>query len=251
MLGRNSLYDFNIGTVKQLGDNKLKVTLMSACRVAGYEAFEDKQVVKKNSVNTEKLSNNLSRAKSKVNELALCNPWDYFVTLTIDKTKYDRYNLKSYYKDFSEFIHNLNKRRPKEDKIVYLLIPEMHEDGAWHMHGLVQGLRDNDLYVNQNGYLSWEKYDKKFGYISLDHVKDKDKVSNYIVKYITKDVDKNVKELGCHLYYSSKGLKTAETLYRGHLELLCDWDYEHPEGYCKVKTFDIEKDNYTDYLILR
>ena len=251
MLGQYGLYDYNITTVKQYGDYKLKVTLMSACRSAGLEPMIDKPKVKKNTVNDEKLSNNLCRAKSKVNELALCNSWDHFVTFTIDKTKYDRYNLKAYYRDFSEFIHNVNKRRPKENKIKYLLIPEMHEDGAWHMHGLFSGLRDEELYINQNGYFSWSKYDKKFGFMSLDHIKDKDKVSSYVVKYITKDVDKNVKELGGHLYYHSKGLETAVTLYRGNADLLCPWDYEHPEGFCKIKNFDIRNDNYTDYLVLR
>ena len=262
-----------MGTVKQLGDNKLKVTLMSVCRIAGYEpledtpvteyeplennpvteceSHEDNQIKETSNINTQKLANNLARARTKINELALCNPWDYFVTLTIDKSKYDRYNLKIYYHDFAEFIHNLNKHRSKENKIKYLLIPEMHKDGAWHMHGLFHGLHDDDLCVNKNGYLSWEKYEKKFGYISLGYVKDKDKVSSYIVKYITKDVGKNVTELGCHLYYASKGLKKAEILYRGHLELLCPWDYEHPDGYCKIKIFDIRTDNYTDYLILR
>lgn len=251
MLGRYSLYEHDITTVKQYGDYQLKVTHLSSCRIAGLEPFKEKAFSKKNSVNSEKLSNNLIRAKSKVNELAICNPWEYFVTFTIDKSKYDRYNLKAYYRDFSEFIHNFNKRRSKEDKVKYLLIPEMHKDGAWHMHGLFHGLSADDLYINKNGYLSWEKYNKKFGYISIDHVKHKDKISSYIVKYITKDVDKNVKELGGHLYYHSKGLQTAELLFRGHADLLCTWDYEHPDGYCKVKNFDLRTDDYIKYLVLR
>lgn len=251
MLGRYNLYDYDITTVKQYGDYKLKVTNISACRAAGFETLVDKPYSKKNSVNDDKLANNLSRAKARVNELALCNDWEYFITLTIDKSKYDRYNLKAYYRDFSEFIHNLNRRRPVERKITYLLIPETHEDGAWHMHGLFNGLCENDFYINQNGYFSWDKYDKKFGYISLDHIKDKDRTASYIVKYITKDVGRNVTELGCHLYYASKNLKTAELLYRGRAELLCPWDYEHPDGYCRIKTFDIRTDDYTKYLKLQ
>lgn len=265
MLTRNSIYEYDIGTVKQLGDYKIKVTHMSVCRMAGYEpvednpknkividteSSEDKQATINNTVNTKKLTNNLTRAKSKINELALCNPWDFFVTFTIDPTKYDRYDLKSYYKDFSELIHNLNKYRTDENKIKYLFIPEMHKDGAWHIHGLLHGLHDDDLTVNKNGYLSWKKYEEKFGYISLSYVNDKERVASYIVKYITKDMEKNVTELGYHLYYASKGLKKAKLLYRGPLSLLCPWDYEHPDGYCKMKTFDIRTDNYTDYLVL-
>lgn len=36
----------------------------------------------------------LSRARRNVLALALCNDWKYFATFTLDKTKYDRYNLE-------------------------------------------------------------------------------------------------------------------------------------------------------------
>ena len=76
-------------------------------------------------------------------------------------------------------------------------------------------------------------------------------MSSYITKYISKELGHISMELGCHLYYASNGLNVAEELYRGKAELLCDWDYEHPDGYIKVKTFDLDTDNYTDYLKLR
>lgn len=43
--------------------------------------------------NEEKLENSLSRSRNKVFEYAYCNDWEYFVTMTLDKTKYDRYDL--------------------------------------------------------------------------------------------------------------------------------------------------------------
>jgi len=250
-LGQTYLYDNDITIVKQIGDSKLKVVNMSSCRVSGLETDKELTFSEKNSVNTEKLSNNIVRAKTKVNELALCNPWSWFVTLTIDKEKYNRYDLKTYYRDFSEFLHNFNRRRPEHQKVKYILIPELHEDGAWHMHGLIQGLEKEDLYINEHGYFSWKSYDSKFGFISMDSIRDSDKVSSYITKYITKETDKTVTELGGHIYYRSKGLNTPIELYRGRAELLCPWDYEHPDGYCRVKIFDLDKDNYTDYLKLR
>lgn len=249
-LGQHFLYQEDITIVKQLGDNRLKVVNMSACRVSGLELDKEIEFSKKNSVNTEKLSNNIVRAKTRINELALCNEWTHFVTLTISKEKYYRYDLKVYYRDLSEFLHNFNRRRVPEQKVKYILIPELHKDGAWHLHGLIHGLQPTDLYINNNGYLGWKEYEKRFGYISLGNIKDSDRVANYITKYITKEMDKNVRELGCHLYYCSKGLKVAEELYRGRAELLCDWDFEHPEGYCRIKTFDLEKDDYTEFLKL-
>lgn len=246
-LGRYNAYEDDITIVKQLGDF-LKIVNVSSCRIAGLEL--DIEYTKKNTVNTVKLSNNIIRAKSRVLELALCNDWEYFVTFTINPDKYDRYNLKTYYRDLSEFLHNFNRRRLPDIKVKYILIPEMHKDGAWHMHGLLQGLQSSDLYINDNGYLGWQEYEHRFGFISLGKVKDNDRVAFYITKYITKEMDKTVSELGCHLYYSSKGLQSAEQLYRGKARLHCNWDYEHPDGYCRVKTFDLKTDNYTDYLEL-
>ena len=247
MFGRYNNYEENVTIVKQYGDYKLKVVNLSCCRIAGLESDAPK---KKNSVNAQKLSNNVIRAKTKVQELAICNDWDLFVTLTLDASKYDRYNLRVWQKDLHDFLHNFNRRRSPEAKVKYLLIPEMHKDGAWHMHGLFYGLQSSDLYIYANGLLGWKDYEKRFGYLSFSKVKDKDRVSSYIVKYLTKDVDKNVSELGYHLYYASKGLHKAVLLYRGKAELLCPWDYEHPDHYFRVKTFDLRMDDYTEYLKL-
>ena len=58
----------------------------------------------------EKLENNISRAKSSVTEYALCNNWEFFVTLTIDKKKQDRYDLQKYIHDLGVWIGNYNKK---------------------------------------------------------------------------------------------------------------------------------------------
>lgn len=239
-------YDFDIVTVKQLGDHTVKATYTSACRSKGFEDM--KSYAKKGSVNTEKLNNNIVRAKTSVKELVLCNPWKYWCTFTISPQKYDRYNLKAYIRDFTKFINNYNRYCEESDKVRYVFIPEMHKDGAWHIHGFVNGIRDKDTYINSHGYLTWRQYEQKFGFISMSVVKDQDRASSYMLKYMAKDIAKNVMDLGAHLYYASQGLKRAAVLYRGHAYLHCDWDYVHPEGYCKIKTFDTRKDDISEYI---
>ena len=79
----SDLYDYDVSTVKQLGEHTVKVTYTSACRIKG---MEDEAVhIAKCSVNTEKLNNNICRARSKVQEMVLCNPWDYWCTFTISR----------------------------------------------------------------------------------------------------------------------------------------------------------------------
>lgn len=248
----DSPYIQNVFTVKQYGEHTIKIAYCKNIREDGWE--DDRKKTKKGTVNTEKMENNISRAKNIVKEYALCNPWDYWCTFTIDPKKYDRYNLDGFFKDFSDTIRNYNNFNCKdcpEHRIKYLLVPEQHEDGAWHLHGFIKGIRPKDLYINDYGYLTWKQYEKKFGFISMDKIQDLDKASSYILKYMTKDVDKNVSELGRHMYYASHGLQKAVELYRGNAEYFGEWDWVHPDGYCKVKTVDIRTDSIYNYMELK
>ena len=79
-----------------------------------------------------KFDSSLSRARSKFFELSYCNNWDYFITVTLDKNKYDRFNLEKFHKDFTTFLYEYKHRKYK---IAFLIIPEKHLSGAWHFHG--------------------------------------------------------------------------------------------------------------------
>ncbi len=230
-----------------------KVVFMKSVREKGWEdcigdyCIEDRQ----NYVNDDsrgecegvKLANNLSRARSRIYELASCNKWDWFITATLDPDKYDRSDLKKYRKDFSQFIRD--QRKKYNVSLKYLLIPELHADGEnWHMHGLLSGLSDDmvsDFPIGspvgliENGYKNWLDYSKKFGWVSLGPIKNHSAVSKYITKYITKDMGLCVSELGSRLFYSSLGLKGSKEVYRGTLALPIDWDYENE--YCCIKWF--------------
>lgn len=202
---------------------------------------------KRGQANYKKLDNSISRSKSKVFEYAICNEFDYFVTLTIDPKKYDSNNLEKYYKDLSQFIRNY--RRLYNTKIEYVLVPEQHKSGSWHMHGLIKGIVKEHLIINQNGYLTWKKYHDKFGYISLDEIKNRLAVAKYITKYITKNTDNIITELNKKTYYCSRGLKKSETIIEGNANYKVfnnafSWDYEN--DYVKVK--DMTKDEYENFI---
>lgn len=240
-------YRSDIFTIKHYGEYIEKIIYVKTMREAGWEDLREHKV--KGTVNNKKLSNNLARAKATVREYALCNQWDWWCTFTLNKEKYpNRADLDKYAKDFMEFVHNYNRRTPDEYKVKYLLVPEQHADGSWHMHGFIKGINPKDLVKNENGYLEWKQYRKKFGFISMDKIKDADRASSYILKYMTKDTEKNVTEINKHMYYCSKGLERAVEVYRGEGTFHGTWDWEHPEGYCKVKTIDLRKDNIHDFI---
>lgn len=247
----------NVLTVKKYGE-KYKVIWCKCVRKKGFEEcipglsdpdlYEvnpfDGQLVKvvqsfpgkKPDKEAEKLANNISRAKSLIFEYAFCNQWDYFITLTISPDKYDRYNLAAYVKDLGKFLNNYNTNH--HSKIQYILIPEQHEDGAWHMHGLISGILPKHLIINEHGYLDWPMYANKFGFCSLDTLHNHEAVSKYITKYVTKELLS--RDYGQRTYYCSKGLQRAELLFRipNVEDNIIDWEFEHPEGFCKTSLVD-------------
>lgn len=59
--------------------------------------------------NSEKLKNNISRARSRVLEIAPCNEWEYFLTPTLDGNKQNRTGLAGWYiRDLDNWIENYN-----------------------------------------------------------------------------------------------------------------------------------------------
>lgn len=206
--------------ITQFGDSIYKITQHYGFRpyvLPGHKAPAEHSDVK--------LSSSISRTKRVVLELALANDWDYFITMTLDQKKVDRFDLDAWHSKFQEW---LKYRRKKYGwKIDYLLVPEQHGDGAWHCHGLIRGVMPLDLvpfsnmdkagYRTDDGrrlprklrdsdYLDWPEYRLTFGFVSLGKLQSKEAASFYVTKYITKDLARCVSTCGKHMYWASKGL---------------------------------------------
>ena len=179
-------------------------------------------VVREGDGSAERLRESISRSKAAVLELALCNDWEWFITLTLDKAKRDRNDLAEYKRALSQWLRNY--RRLRGAKVQYLLVPEAHKDGAWHIHGLLRGLPESHLTkfdpavhplrLCERGFLNWPAYADKFGFCSLDRIKDRLACARYITKYVCKDLAHRA-DYGKHLYLCSQGLNRAVELARG------------------------------------
>lgn len=201
----------------------------------------------------ERLSQSVSRTKSTIFELAFCNEFSHFCTFTQNADFVgDRFDLSAFRKDLAQFVRNQNRGRDK--KITYLFVPEQHKDGAWHMHGLINGLNDDDLreftlnerlpnkirkqIKNGEKVYNWEKYARKFGYFTATKVKSHEACAKYITKYITKDLAKSAIKRGGHCYFASQGLKRRERILRTD-DVTCPikkWGFEN--DYIKTAWFD-------------
>lgn len=166
-----------------------------------------------------KLDSSISRTRKIILDYALCNKWSYFCTFTLDKTKYNRFDLNKFRKDFSQWIRDQRKKYPGVD-FKYLLIPEMHQDGAWHMHGLLGDISDvlisfAELHLSgeyvpyhlvNGGYFNWTDYQNKFGFCSLGVIKDPIRCAFYMSKYITKQLISGNISVNSRSVYNSYGL---------------------------------------------
>lgn len=80
------------------------------------------------------------RAKRAVRDIAMCNDFRWFFTLTFSKELVDRYSPEETYKKVSNWLRESVRRRGMK----YVAVPELHSDGAIHVHGLA-AIRDDDL----------------------------------------------------------------------------------------------------------
>lgn len=77
----------------------------------------------------------MRRARAKLRRLALSNGFDWFVTLTLDQKEVDRYDPKEIMRKVNRWLDNMVRRCG----LRYILVPEQHQDGAWHFHGFFAG----------------------------------------------------------------------------------------------------------------
>ena len=173
-----------------------RIVKIKSCRNSGFEDIKSKNTfIDVNSDEVQRCS--LSRTKRNLRELALCNNFEYFSTLTIDSAKCDRYTLDICQTKLKKILKKIKRKNPD---FAYIFITEKHKDGAFHFHGLIKGL--NDFYTNNNNYLSSLDFDE-LGFNSFSKIKNYSKCCNYITKYITKDCVRNSNN---QIYISSRGL---------------------------------------------
>lgn len=75
------------------------------------------------------------RARGAMIDWARCMDARYFFTGTLDASKVDRYDVAASVRRLKSWLDN----RVRRQGLQYLLVPELHKDGALHWHGLLNG----------------------------------------------------------------------------------------------------------------
>lgn len=148
----------------------------------------------------------LKKSKAKIYDLSRANVWDWFVTLTFAPDAVNRYDYDDCSTKLRKWLNNMRTR--SEDDFRYLVVPERHQDGAFHFHGLFAnadslGIVDSG-HVTKSGDKIYNIGRYKFGFTTATAVKENDSVTKYITKYTTKDLVSHIK--GKNKYWASRNL---------------------------------------------
>lgn len=166
------------------------------------------------------IMSSVHRTKNMVYNYSRGNVWEWFITLTFNKEKIDRYNFELCSKTVRKWLKNVKYKYASEMK--YILVPEQHKDGAWHFHGLLShcgAMKFNRAFNKYTGELLFSKSglpiynfgNYKLGFSSATPILDTAKASSYITKYITKELAINTK--GFRRYYPSANLELPKKSY--------------------------------------
>lgn len=152
---------------------------------------------------------NLWKIRTKIKDYILCNDFDYFWTLTFDT---DRYNYAVAFEKMGKW---LRKMRDKYGVFNYIMIPELHKDGAIHFHGVTGGLNAviRDSGVKHKGVKVYNCTDWEHGFTTLTKIRSREKTASYVTKYVTKEMQNSIVEKGKKKYWCSRGLRLPAVSY--------------------------------------
>lgn len=193
-----------------------------------YNSDENGSEVEKESADPENKEANQRRASHRaqiqVFDLAVCNQFDLFSTLTFSSENVDRESYDETYKNLKIWLSNRVQRKG----LKYVAVPEYHKDGrAIHFHMLSNAapieLVDSGHWKHGKkvyNITSWQQGFSTAQYISGDNAIDF--TSKYISKYMTKSKGQKV---GGRYYLSGGNLIRPMYIYGDSIdELIPDPD---------------------------
>lgn len=168
------------------------------------------------------------RARKAVKDLARSNQWAYFVTLTLDKERCNRYDSAEVLRHLRHWLGNNVRRKG----LAYVLVPEHHKDGAIHFHGLfndaleavfsgtisvpgrkapvkVRNAAHRVALENAGGHPVYNLPGWGWGFsTAIQLYGERDAAINYVCKYIGKEMEGGTPtKIGGRWYYSGGALR--------------------------------------------
>ena len=131
----------------------------------------------------------MRRTVNMIYDYSRSNDWKWFLTLTLNPEKVNRFDYQECSQKFAKWLNNMRRNCPD---MKYLVVPEQHKDGAWHFHGLFadcDGLGFVDSgHKDRKSRIIWNVGKYRLGFSTATQITDLKKTASYICKYITKEL---------------------------------------------------------------
>lgn len=166
------------------------------------------------------LHDSLMRSKKNLIDYAFNNQWSHFATFTVNSERCDRYSLAECNKKIGTVLNQFRRYHCPDFK--YLIIPEKHEDGAFHYHGFVvlpEDIEFTECYVKRKLQKTLDFFTYALGFNSFSSIKNQVKAAKYITKYIEKQTKeghmRNIREqiADAKLLMHSRGLRKPSVFF--------------------------------------
>lgn len=147
------------------------------------------------------------RAVNNIYNLARCNDWMWFVTMTFNPQLVDNFDFEVCSAKLSQWLKDLRKA---DSSLMYLFVPEQHKSGAWHFHGLISCCCSSSLRLSdsgkrdRSGKIIYNIGRYQYGFTTATEVENNEAVTKYITKYVTKDMLGHIK--GKKHFWASRNL---------------------------------------------
>jgi len=155
-----------------------------------YNPFDDEMIIGYDIGNDEdNLARSVRRTKNKIYDIARSNKWEWFFTLTFNPDKVDSFSYEDVTYKLSKWLNNMRRTCPD---MKYLVVPEQHESGRWHFHGLFLGVDDmvfvDSGKLDKRGRIVYNVGNYRLGWTTATKIDSLERAMSYIAKYTTEEL---------------------------------------------------------------
>lgn len=156
----------------------------------------------------EDMERSMRRARGKLRRLALANDFRWFVTLTLDPSKVDSFDMAAVVKKLNVWCSNMVQRKG----LRYILVPERHKSGRIHFHGFFNDCVEyvDSGHMDRQGHTVYNLPQWSLGWTTaIELYGNYSGAVGYVCKYVGKQGDKPAGRW----YYSGGDLREPAVSY--------------------------------------
>ena len=209
--------DFGNGRVEMVAyhDPQLRFT----GRIQRPTTVSSKQPVLSDKAQAERTRKQIYAIRRRIRWYALANDFKWFATLTFDPEKLDSFCFDAAKNALLKWCRLMRDRYQRFD---YIMIPELHQSGAVHFHGLMGDIPANFVEaIHPKSGKPLHRHDRQvynltdwtYGFTDCEQIESPERAASYVTKYVTASLLTDKEMYHKKRYYNSQGLRKPDVSY--------------------------------------